>query len=158
MGHVFLEAMTLVGMRCGWEGCQDNVEDGVKAHLLQHIEGKEETRCLWKDCPRYGEVQAGKHALLAHARRHTGERPFECHICGKDYTRSDPLKKHLARHEAADGKNESLMARVEYLGLLLVEHRRESLRLMGDIESARRNIQAMDRRIVRRVWGNKPLL
>ncbi|ADM11715.1 uncharacterized protein Eint_061080 [Encephalitozoon intestinalis ATCC 50506] len=145
-------------MRCEWEECQKDIEDNVRGHLLSHIEKDEEARCLWKDCPRYGEVQVSKHALLAHARRHTGERPFECHLCGKDYTRSDPLKKHLLRHEAVDSKSENLMMKIEYLGKLLTEYRRETLRIMNDIESIRHNIQAMSSKIVCKIKRNKPSL
>ncbi|CAD25475.1 hypothetical protein [Encephalitozoon cuniculi GB-M1] len=145
-------------MRCEWEGCQEEIGDNVRGHLLSHIEKDEEARCLWKDCARYGEAQASKHALLAHARRHTGERPFECHLCGKDYTRSDPLKKHLLRHEAVDSKNENLIRKIEYLGQLLAEYRRESLRIMNDIESIRYNIQAMSRKIAYETKGNKSSL
>ncbi|AFN83202.1 hypothetical protein EROM_061100 [Encephalitozoon romaleae SJ-2008] len=142
-------------MKCEWEGCQKDIEDNVRDHLLSHIEKNDEAKCLWRGCQRYGEAQVSKHALLAHARRHTGERPFECHLCGKDYTRSDPLKKHLLRHEVADSKNENLMMKIEYLGLLLTEYRRESLRIMNDIESIRYNIQTMNRKIAYEIKRNK---
>lgn len=136
-------------MNCRWEDCLEKMDD-VKEHLMSHIEKQSQLKCMWKDCPRYGEVQASKHTLLAHARRHTGERPFECHICGKDYTRSDPLKKHLARHEAVEQRNRSLISKIDYLSSLLTEHLRESLMIMNDIETVKYNIEIINDEIIRK--------
>ena len=141
-------------MKCEWDECEEDIEEDSKKHFLMHIEKLSVNKCLWKDCARSGEIQASKHALLAHARRHTGERPFECHICGKDYTRSDPLKKHLARHDAVESKNASLIAKIEYLSALLTEHRRETIRIINQIESIRRNIKVVNSKIVDKIKEN----
>lgn len=135
-------------MNCEWKDCTESIGDDVKVHMLCHIEKEESLSCLWKDCPRYGEPQTSKHTLLAHVRRHTGERPFECHICGKDYTRGDPLKKHLARHEVVEKKNEDLLSKIEYLSSLLVDHRRESLRIINNMELVKHNIEVISNEII----------
>jgi krueppel-like factor 8/12 len=131
-------------MDCGWRECSEKIEGDPKAHLLKHIEDEKDLRCFWAGCPRHGEVQLNKHSLLAHVRRHTGEKPFQCTLCGKEYTRADPLRKHLARHKTMEAKNEGLLMRIEYLSTLLSQHRRETKSILHEIQLTRENIGVMN--------------
>lgn len=53
------------------------------------------------ECPICHQRLCNRHALNAHKRTHTGERPFECPKCSSRFTTRGNLARHIASH---DGK------------------------------------------------------
>lgn len=47
-------------------------------------------------CPYTSDYRA---KLNRHMRLHTGERPYQCEVCGRAFTRKDHLQKHLPTHD-----------------------------------------------------------
>lgn len=111
---------------CMWKECSQSCTspEDLKSHLETHV--TPDLRCLWTQCSRFGEKQPNKYALIAHLRKHSGDRPFKCQKCPKSYTRSDALNKHLKSHKQAEKSIEALAGRVRYLRL---EAGRAALRL-----------------------------
>ena len=63
----------------------------LKAHMLTHSDTRDYP-CTWEGCS-YAFKTKG--SLKRHMRRHTGERPFRCELCGRCFGESGALTRHL---------------------------------------------------------------
>lgn len=95
LGH----PITLTDFSCKWTECQEKFANVklLAAHTTEthvNILTREQLFCGWKDCPRNAQLQPSKSNLISHIRTHTGERPFECDVCNKCFSRADALAKH----------------------------------------------------------------
>ncbi|RUS77071.1 hypothetical protein EGW08_015154 [Elysia chlorotica] len=63
----------------------------LKAHALVHSEDRQFI-CAVENCPYAFKTKGG---LVRHMRRHTGDRPFNCDKCGRSFTESGSLTRHL---------------------------------------------------------------
>ncbi len=68
-----------------------------KQHLKKHRGQGIVFHCKEEGCSKW--FQTYSH-FEAHMRGHTGERPFECHVCGKRFMRINTLNVHLRKHQS----------------------------------------------------------
>lgn len=59
------------------------------------FKGEKPYHCSWEGC---GWKFARSDELTRHFRKHTGHRPFQCHLCERAFSRSDHLALHMKRH------------------------------------------------------------
>lgn len=116
---------------CRWQGCTSSTTTKSKLmmHIFVHTKHKPH-RCAWKGCSGFftskeklkqhehihtgakpyvcphscGYRTAFSSQLSMHVRTHTGERPLKCKTCGKAFSESSNLNKHLKIHEEKNFK------------------------------------------------------
>jgi len=147
---------------CEWAGCNLIFKqiDELASHLDKDHVGKSQScyMCEWSGCTRE-DPWPSRFALLSHLRRHTGEKPFECTVCGKHFSRSDALNKHLKSHEpveivAVDMPKPSLSREEHLYSLLKIKNDYQKLRLRS-IEIAIRRIRAQKLELLDRLLETK---
>jgi hypothetical protein len=90
---------------CLWHGCDSgvfNTKPKLSRHLHSHTEWKPH-KCDYPGC---GLTFVTQQQRDVHRKKHTGEKPFECTICGKAFAYRDLLKSHMRSgvHGEADKK------------------------------------------------------
>lgn len=125
-------------MKCGWDFCNKDIidtnesNDNIKAHVDAHIKDITVFKCMWDGCPRNGELFSNKYALQAHMRIHTGDRPFKCQECQKDFSRADALNKHMKRHGMEEENIEMLTSKYFYICEMRAEEERRTIDLLEE--------------------------
>ncbi|XP_071786371.1 uncharacterized protein [Asterias amurensis] len=87
---------------CKWNTCgqkfvemEDLVNHVNERHVLL-VEG--EYCCKWEGCSRKGKGFNARYKMLIHVRTHTNEKPHQCPICHKSFSRLENLKIHNRSH------------------------------------------------------------
>lgn len=100
-------------MKCQWEGCNHDCSDGIKEHVEAHAKESQDYVCRWESCSKKNDV-LNKYSFMSHMRIHSGDRPYKCQKCTKDFTRADALSKHLKKHETEDRMLQQLVDKIFY--------------------------------------------
>ena len=53
---------------------------------------------IWMMMPVLMMTSPHSMATCRHNRKHTGTKPFKCHLCHRSFSRSDHLALHMKRH------------------------------------------------------------
>lgn len=72
------------------------------------VAGEKPYQCTWEGCT---WKFARSDELTRHYRKHTGQKPFKCHLCQRSFSRSDHLSLHMKRHWWKGPSTESCDAR-----------------------------------------------
>ena len=77
-----------------------------QAFLVRHKELKHFNGTTTKDhkCDTCDKIFSSRYDLKIHQRRHTGERPYLCNVCGKSFTRRETLIEHSYIHKPDEEK------------------------------------------------------
>lgn len=81
---------------CRWAlGARTRLSGKPRLFVIASPAGEKPYHCNWDGC---GWKFARSDELTRHYRKHTGHRPFQCHLCDRAFSRSDHLALHMKRH------------------------------------------------------------
>ena len=69
-----------------------------------------------RSCPYCYQRVGCRALLLRHMRKHTGEKPYSCRICGYKACQSSPVFTHLRRHHGIEKGSAASRENVMYSG------------------------------------------
>ena len=83
---------------CGFSSC--NLENVVNHIDQEHCQPGRNPHhvCNWKNCERAGRTFSAKYKLINHIRVHTGQKPFKCDVCYREFARMENMKIHKRVH------------------------------------------------------------
>ncbi|XP_061404927.1 zinc finger protein GLIS2 [Lethenteron reissneri] len=90
-------------LTCHWKRCQqvfDSQQELVEHVHDAHVRADREVGycCHWEGCARMGRGFNARYKMLIHVRTHTNEKPHQCPICNKSFSRLENLKIHGRSH------------------------------------------------------------